>query len=82
MAREITGRELRRAALKLARTWPQLRATEAYGHLMAEKGGCRRAYGRVLPIPVGGPGAIWGQQHELHLCVVVEGRLRGNQPDA
>jgi hypothetical protein len=49
---------------------------------MAEKGGCARSYGRVLPILVGGPGAIWGQQHELHLCVVVEGRLRGNQPDA
>jgi hypothetical protein len=79
MAREPTRRELYRALLKHARAWPRLRATEAYGHLLAQKGGCARPYGRVLPILVGGPGAVWGQQHELHLCVVVGGKLRGNQ---
>jgi hypothetical protein len=45
---------------------------------MAERGGCAVKYGRVLPILVGGPGAVWGQQHELHLCVVVAGTLHGN----
>jgi hypothetical protein len=63
----------RRRALKLVRAWPRLRVTDAYARLMAQRGGSRRAYPKAVGIKTGG---------ELHLCVVVEGKLRGNQRDA
>ena len=60
---------LRWAALQHIRALPQLRATVAYGQLMAEQGGCRRDTGRAVGILSG---------EEIHLCVVRQRRLEGN----
>jgi len=69
MAREITRRELRRAVLKLVRTWPSMRVTHAYAWLMVQRGGSRGEYPKAVGIQVGG---------EVHLCVVAEGKIKGN----
>jgi hypothetical protein len=46
-----------------------MRITDAYAGLMIQQGGFRRAYPKGVGILAGG---------ELHLCVIAEGRLRGN----
>ena len=55
--------------LRLVQTWPRVRATEAYAHLLAQRGGCRGAFPSVVGILVG---------RTVHLCVLASGRVRGN----
>ncbi len=57
----------------LRATCPQLRVTQAYVRLLAQRGGSRGAYPQGIGIMAGG---------EVHLCVVADRKVRGNQRDA
>ena len=55
--------------LRLVQSLPRVRATEAYARVLAQRGGCRGAFPSGVGILVG---------RTVHLCVVADGRVRGN----